>query len=91
MHELSTARTCGVRASTGLTWMCVHLIAPFCLGDAFRPVPRDPGSGAVAPLVQATVVEPEMVHHVGDFLDGARMPEQVMLAAGMLAMVSAWV
>ena len=91
VHKLSTARTSGVRIWNALKWMCVHLKAPFCLDDAFRPVPHDPGSGAVAPPVQATVIEPEMIYHVSDFLDGARTPEQVMLASGMLAMVFAWV
>ncbi|CAK0836685.1 unnamed protein product, partial [Prorocentrum cordatum] len=48
-------------------------------------------SGTVAPPAQATVVESEMIYHVIDFLDGARTPGQVMLAAGMLAVVFAWV
>ncbi|CAK0807811.1 unnamed protein product [Prorocentrum cordatum] len=91
VHKLSIARTSGVRIWNALKWMCVHLKAPFCLDDAFRPVPRDAGSGTVAPPVQATVVEPEMICHVIDFLDGARTPGQVMLAAGMLAVVFAWV
>ncbi|CAK0865643.1 unnamed protein product, partial [Prorocentrum cordatum] len=91
VHKLSIARTSGVRIWNALKWMCVHLKAPFCLDDAFRPVPRDPGSGTVAPPAQATVVEPEMIYHVIDFLDGARTPGQVMLAAGMLAVVFAWV